>query len=257
MGLLIEDDGTVTNDTTPNGLFSTPEHARDKVLSYALIRLLCMLVDYVAPLSHLDILLVQHDTCTLDNDKAAFEYLESRFDSWFQILSPSFRADGTFLKNRPDENDSVLFSRELWFSNDLCSITMMYYHMARMLLLIHRPSDLLPRTTSTSRNVSFDLLLTFRDIEQKLQFHASEVIAIIRATPYDAVKLRAIQPLYVAGRCCTTANDQRLLIKMFRDIEDNLGVATNYRVQSLTQEWKISCEALGLETRSLEHNRSP
>ncbi|KAF3001676.1 hypothetical protein E8E14_007132 [Neopestalotiopsis sp. 37M] len=247
MGLVIEDDGTVTNDVTPNGLFSTPEHARDKVLSFALVRLLCMLVDYVAPLSSNLNLLLSHDT-------TAYEYLETHFDSWLKILSPSFQADGTFLTRQSDEQDSDLFNRELWFSNDLCSTTMMYYHMARMLLLIHRPSDIRPGTTASA---PVDLLLFFRDIEQKLRYHASEVIAIINATPSDAVKLRAIQPLYVAGRCCIVPNEQRLLIKLLRSIEDNLGIATDYRVKSLLQEWRTSCEALDLDTRVPNPDQSP
>jgi hypothetical protein len=251
MGLLVEDDGSLAMNSSPNSLSATPEHARDKVLSYTLIRLLCKLIDYLAPLSNLESLLVPADSSPVSHRKAEFIYLESQFNAWLRILSPSFHPDGTFLIGQEGEGiTSGLFGRELWFSNDLCSTTMMYYHMARMLLLIHRPLDLLSGATSNSRGISFDLLHTFRDIEQKLQFHASEVISIFCGTPCDAVKLRAIQPLYVAGRCCTSTSDMRLLVEMLRDIQDNLGIATEYRVKALLQEWGILYETLGMEARS-------
>lgn len=251
MGLLIEDDGTLTLCSSSNSLSTTPEHARDKVLSYTLIRLLCKLIDYLAPLANVGSLVMQTESNSANHGNADYIYLEHQFDSWFQILSPSFHPDGTFLTSQANGGmGSGLFERELWFSNDLCSTTMMYYHMARMLLLIHRPSDLLSGATSTSGGTSFDLLRAFRDIKQKLQVHASEVISIVRGTPCDAIKLRAIQPLYVAGRCCSDTRDRRLLIEMLRDIQDKLGIATEYRIKTLLQEWDILYETLGLEQRA-------
>lgn len=74
-----------------------------------------------------------------------FVHLESQIDTWYQMLSPSFHPDGAFLAAEDDDGrtTSGLFNREIWFSNGLCSTTMMYYYMARLLLLIHGPSDLL------------------------------------------------------------------------------------------------------------------
>ncbi|KAJ8116905.1 hypothetical protein ONZ43_g4333 [Nemania bipapillata] len=194
MGLLIEDDGGLALDDTPNGLATTPEHARDKVLSYTLIRLMCKLIDFLAPSSQTDSYMQHLSSSELQRRKAAFISLESQFELWYKSLSLSFHADGTFLTER-DSKDSAptLFSRELWYSNDLCSTTMLYYHMARILLLIHRPRDLLP--TSAENSAAFDLLHMLREMEQKLQLHASDIFSIVCAKPSDAVRLRAIQPL--------------------------------------------------------------
>ncbi|KAI0421700.1 hypothetical protein F5X98DRAFT_388988 [Xylaria grammica] len=223
MGLMIEDDGTLKMDDSVNSLSTTPEHARDKVLSYTLIRLVCKIVDYIAP-SSLDDSLVQQLPAQPDIRKAAFVSLETQLDTWHRSLSPSFRADGTFSPIEKEQESPGLFGRELWFSNDLCSTTMLYYHMARILLHINRPSDLMPSSAGSTQ--SLDLLRVLRDMERTLQIHASEVFSIVQSKPSDAVLLRSIQPLYVAGRCCNRVCDMRLLVLMFREVENDIGVAT-------------------------------
>ena len=268
MGLLVEDDGRLY----PDSLSTTPEHARDKVLSYTLIRLLCKLVDILAPVPPWETEMHNSDRSVSGTPSGTghvnFVDLVNQFDSWIRMLSPSFHPDGTFFTRREDDcitsprsaDASGLFDRELWFSNDLCSTTMMYYHMARMLLLIHGPSDLLspvaePSSSPSPSNsvagpaASFDLLRTLRDLERKLRLHASEVISIVRGTPCDAVKLRAIQPLYVAGRCCTSVADRKMLVEMLTDIQDGLGIATGYRVKALLLEWGVSYQDFGMEER--------
>lgn len=237
MGLLVEDDGSLTTGSSPNSLTNTAEHARDKALSYTLIRYLCKLINYLAPSSHLETMLVQ--------PRQAFRSLEEQFQAWFQTISSSFLPDGTFFTDRHAGTDVPgLLGRELWFSNDLCATTIMYYHMACMLLLIHRPSELLPGESVTSGRPSFDLLHVFREIEHRLQGHASEVVSIVRGTPCDAVRLRAVQPLYVAGRCLTQIEDRKRLVNMLGEIQDDLGIATRYRVEALLQEWGIGFDSL-------------
>ncbi|CAI6032609.1 unnamed protein product [Clonostachys chloroleuca] len=247
MGLLIEDDGSLSLFDGQYSLSTTPEHARDKVLSYTLIRLLCKLIDYVAPILPLGQLPTQGSPSSVNPTRDRFVHLESQFDNWYRILSPSFHPDGKFSALREDPKASGgpgLFNSALWFSNDPCSTTMMYYHMARMLLITHRPVGLLSGDHNQDNTLPVDLLSTFREMEKGLKVHASEVIAIIRGNPCDAVKLRSIQPLYLAGRSCTTRSDQRILLDMFRDIQNGLGVATGYRVEALLQEWGTSYEEL-------------
>ncbi|CAG9990417.1 unnamed protein product [Clonostachys byssicola] len=247
MGLLIEDDGSLSLFDGQYSLSSTPEHARDKVLSYTLIRLLCKLIDYVAPIPPMGQIPTQGSPSNLDPIRDKFVHLESQFDNWYRILSPSFHPDGKFSTMEQDPKTpggSGLFDNALWFSNDLCSTTMMYYHMARMLLITHRPVRLLSGDHALGNTLPVDLLSTFREMEKGLKVHASEVIAIIRGNPCDAVKLRSIQPLYLAGRSCTTMSDRRILVDMFRDIQNGLGIATGYRVEALLQEWGTSYEEL-------------
>lgn len=228
MGLVIEDDGSLSLLSGPNSLATAPEHVRDKALSFFVIRLLCILMDHLA---------------ATPRQPGDFASIQEKFDDWFEMLSPSFHPDGTFFS--PDPSSSSLFRNELWFSNDLCSPTMMYYHMARMLLLIHQPPGLVAAGST-------DLLRSFRGLEQKLQVHAAAVISIMSASPCDAVKLRAIQPLFVAGRCCSSVGDRKMMIGMLTDIQDKLGIATGYRVNALLEEWGTSFRELGLRERPIE-----
>lgn len=248
MGLLIEDDGRTTLTSGPYSLSTTAEHVRDKVLCYSLIRLMCKLVCHLAPASEWEALSVASGEPRPTT--RTFTSLEGEFDAWYEMLSPSFYPDGKFSTpaDAGGAEGSGLFSQEIWFSNDLCSTTMMYYHMARLLLLIHRPSHLLSASPAGSGG-SFDLLRAFRETEQKLRLHASAVISIVRGTPCDAVKLRAIQPLYVAGRCCTSTAERKGLVEILTGIQDSLGIATGYRVKALLQEWGMSYQEFGMEAR--------
>jgi hypothetical protein len=261
MGLLINDDGGLTLDDGPQSLSSTPEHARDKVLAYTLIRLLCKLVCHIAPRSQLlsephAMPAGGHSHHSLIQNEANFLHLENEFDTWIQLLSPSFHPDGTFYSHTAGATtetltpgDGGLFSYEHWFSNDLCSTIVLYYHMARMLLLIHRPPNLMtapPSSLTTGAAPTTDLLRTFQDIQRKLRHHAGQVIATVRGSPCEAVRVRAIQPLYVAGRCCTKTDDRRRLVGMLTDIQHRLGIATGYRVEALLAEWDVSRQDLGV-----------
>lgn len=246
MGLLIEDDGQLSLASCSNNLSTTAEHARNKVLSFTLIWLLCKVIHHLAPLPQSD-----HSRAETESSAARdFVHLESQFDTWHQIISASFHPDGTFFTPvNGDQEPKGLFAREIWFSNDFCSTTMMYYHMARLLLLIHRPPGLLSEMFQNNVSASFDLIHTLRETKQKLQFHAAEVISIARGTPCDAVKLRAIQPLYIAGRCCTTVEDRKGLVEFLASIQDNLGIATGYRIKALLEEWEVTYGDFGMEER--------
>lgn len=48
-----------------------------------------------------------------------------------------------------------------------------------------------------------------------------------------------VQPLYIAGRCLCQERDQRIAVSLLRDIENDLGLASNYRVKALLDEWGV------------------
>lgn len=243
MGLFVQDRGQHTQTTYPDRLSTIPEHARNSTISFTLVRLLCKLVDCLAPPS-------QSNSPNKDGKSRAARsdliQLESQFDAWHRNLPPSFHPDGKVSTVDPaGQQSSGLFTREIWFSNDVCSTTMMYYHMARLLFLFHQPPSQL--LGESPRGTSFDLLLNVRPVDRNLQFHASEIISTVRSTSCDAVMLRAIQPLYFAGRCCTTTADKKGLVEMLMGIQDSLGVATMYRIEALLAEWGITRRDLGLK----------
>ncbi|KAK2593137.1 hypothetical protein QQS21_009147 [Conoideocrella luteorostrata] len=241
MGLDVEDSGLHAQTTPLSRVSAIPE--RDTVISFALIRLLYKLVDYLAPSTGRDSPLRSTGPRA---SRLEFVQLEGQFDSWYRKLPPSFRPDGTFAAADPNNPESSgLFTREIWFSSDVCSTTMMYYHMACLLFLFQQPPSLL--SGEPLQSPSFDLIRNTCDVDQKLHFHTFEIISIARGTSCDAVMLRAIQPLYIAGRCCKTKGDRKGLVEILRGIQDDLGVTTTYRIEALLAEWGSSYRDLGLE----------
>ncbi|KAK2592570.1 hypothetical protein QQS21_009715 [Conoideocrella luteorostrata] len=248
MGLLVEDDEQHSLESYSNGLPTTSEHAKNKCLSFNLIWLLCKLINHLAPLPDADLSRTRADSETTDD----FVYLESQFDSWHRNISTSFHPDATFrTPNVQDQKSTGLFMRETWFSNDLCSTTMMYYHMARLLLLIHRPPELPSMPFQDTQGAPFDLIRLLDETKKKLSYHSAEVISIARGTACDAVRLRAIQPLYIAGRCCSSMDDRKRLLEFLAGIQDSLGIATGYRIKELLKEWALNFDDLGMEERMI------
>lgn len=165
---------------------------------------------------------------------------DQQLQDWFDMLPLSYRHDGQFRQRAtPNNSQGNLTDGETWYSSDLAAASLLYYHMARLLLLIHQPADVVfPRAQGP------DLLQVLRQVEDKLRFHTSEVVAIFRGTLCDPVKLRAIQPLYVAGRCCKENGDKRTIVRSLQSVQDSLGVTTEYRVNELLQEWGLTYDDL-------------
>lgn len=56
-----------------------------------------------------------------------------------------------------------------------------------------------------------------------------------------------VQPLYIAGRCFSSWEDRRRVVSLLRRIEGSLGLATEYRVRDLSEEWGVGFEEMGME----------
>lgn len=57
------------------------------------------------------------------------------------------------------------------------------------------------------------------------------------ARPDSSVRIHSLQPLFVSGQCLTDAKERRLIVRLLRDVESDLGWATGYRVKQLLKEW--------------------
>lgn len=62
----------------------------------------------------------------------------------------------------------------------------------------------------------------------------------------ETVRSLMIQPLYVAGRCLAEKSDRRLLIQTLRAIKYDLGIATEYRIKDLMNEWGVTYGGLNV-----------
>jgi hypothetical protein len=70
-----------------------------------------------------------------------------------------------------------------------------------------------------------------------------EIIAIVHGMPNPAVQKHMVQPLYIAGRCLSTSSDRQIVIRLLKQIEENLGLFTEYRIKDLSEEWGVPFES--------------
>lgn len=170
---------------------------------------------------------------------AEWSAINEEFDQWRDTLPVTF---SSISWPTPHQWDGVqetaspsLMLDETWFPKDICALSMALYSMARILLLIHRPLEIFLQGAQQNS----DLLNTCHSFQQDLRSHAMQVISIARGTPSSAVRKYLLQPLYVAGRCLTDPNDRQELLEILRQIDDDLGVFTDYCQKDISEEWGI------------------
>lgn len=231
MGLVLDEAGYVS----PIDLAETSEVLmQDDMVSNALVWLLCKIANFVATNSS------ENSSDTVDDDQQATTWkdLNLQLNAWHERLPATFQPSA-----RIELTDCISpnLRWETWYSNSMCASTMQSYHMARILLLIYRPARLLLESSSHTPAATShrqDLLSGYRLMQIELRGHAVEICAIAQGRPDDPARIHMIQPLYFAGRCLTNSKDQNVVIELIRDIEKDLGWATEYRVEQLLREWE-------------------
>jgi hypothetical protein len=168
--------------------------------------------------------------------------VNAQFDRWQAILPLTFSPAISWPPSAEDDAQGAappqLFSHEAWFPRDVCALSMAFYNMARILLLVHRPLEVFLRNSQHNA----DLLSSYHSLQQSLRGHAIEIISIARGAPNSSVRKYLLQPLYVAGRCLADTGDREELLDILRQIDNDLGVFTDYRQKDLCEEWGIPYE---------------
>ncbi|KAL4924830.1 uncharacterized protein BDV17DRAFT_203626 [Aspergillus undulatus] len=215
MGLPLDDHGhSVTSPTS--------EAQLEIVLFKALVRIMCRLFN--ADLT----------------DSTQWSLIDEEFDRWQGSVPSSFYIPITWPPVDASPTASFdPFSRETWFASEVCAITLAFYHMARMILLANRPIDLSVRPRDSN-----NLLGAYNTLQQDLRKHAVEIIPIMHAMPNETVQKYMLQPLYVAGRSLTDDKERGSLLQMLRDMGDDFGLFTDYRIQDLCEEWGIPYDGI-------------
>ncbi|KAL3471168.1 hypothetical protein BJX99DRAFT_32332 [Aspergillus californicus] len=207
MSLLIDEDGRVSSDAF--------QVQADVVSFKALVRLMCQLVN-----------------SDLSN-AIQWTKMNDEFNVWQNTSPSSSYIPITWPLSVGPQQSTDVFSREIWFPSDLNAITMGFYHMARIILLTSRPMSLIICDSQTED----DLLHTCNALQHDLRQHAMEIIPIMHAMPSETVRKYMLQPLYVAGRCLTDDHERRSLLQILRDMCDDFGLFTDYRIKELCEEW--------------------
>lgn len=215
MGLPLDDMGHFVVN------YAAETHA-EAIFFKALERLLCQLVNLET------------------GDASQWTCMEDEFNWWYDMLPPSFSCsiDWPCSVVEDDEQTSSMKAtyHESWFCNDLCAITMTFYHMARMLLLIHRPVDVF---LMGQPHNALDILSTYHSLQRELRQHAMKIIPIARAMPDDRVRKNLLQPLYTVGWSLVDTNERQELLDLLLQVESDFGFATEYHLKDLSREWSI------------------
>ena len=200
------------------------EPYQETIFFKALIRLLCKLVS--------------HDC----GASPQWAHLDVEFTQWYHALPTEFLAPITQTLPPPSKDNSQELSiPETWFGSEACAIAMAFYHMARILLLVNQPQELFLAMQPPKQR---DLLSSYNALQRDLHHHAMEIIPIAHGMPNPAVQKYMIQPLYIAGRCLSSPGDRRIVIRLLKHIETDLGLFTEYRIKDLSEEWGIPFESI-------------
>ena len=246
MGLVLDERGLVSPSHSPDTSDLPP--MRDDMISNALVWLICKISNFIA--SHFQEGSGLDQSCSTadsSNDKdvqvTTWQTLNREITVWYEGLPPTFQPSARIQLH---DSASSNLRWETWYSNSMCASTMQSYHMARMLLLIHRPAQI-PLGSSSSSSCPTgiadmhqqDLLSAYRSMQAELRRHAIEICSIAKGRPNDSARVHSLQPLYFAGRCLTDPKDQETVVELLRGIEKDLGWVAEYRVEQLIQEWEL------------------
>ena len=215
---------------------------REDMISNALIFLMSKIVNFLASGDSVDHVFPQDPSSptgiTGINQMLLLQRwkeLEKELEIWHRGLPSTFKpcarlppiTDGSV----PLDSAKAIFS-EIWYSMPMCASTMQSYAMARTLLLINRPHE-----STVRRSTITDRLHSYRAIEREVRHHVHEICGIALGRPEGSVRIHQVQALFVAGQCLTETRERHVVLELLREIENDLGWATDYRVKKLLKEW--------------------
>jgi hypothetical protein len=215
---------------------------REDMISNALIFLMSKIVNYIGSGDSIDHVYPQDPASPAGmigiNQMLLLQRwkeLEKELEVWHAGLPDTFkpvaRLPPVTNGSIPVDSARAIFS-EIWYSIPMCASTMQSYHMARTILLINRPHESTARRSTLS-----DRLHSYRAIEREVRYHAHEICGISLGRPEGSVRIHQVQPLFVAGQCLAEDRERRVVLDLLREIEGDLGWATDYRVKKLLKEW--------------------
>ncbi|KAH8728927.1 hypothetical protein GQ44DRAFT_499447 [Phaeosphaeriaceae sp. PMI808] len=166
-------------------------------------------------------------------------HLKKQFEVWYDGLPITFQpsARGTPGRHTSYEND-FMFS-EVWYSIPMCASTMQIYHMSQILLFMNKPHESTQGGSSVCARLN-----SYQSVLAACQKHSREIVGISLARSDEAVRIHSIQPLFTAGQCLRDARERQVVVNQLRNIQSDIGCATDYRVRQLEEQWQWEHEAM-------------
>lgn len=218
-GLRINDEGMVKTSMAGYSQFIGHNSGmREDMIANALVFILSKIVNLLAS-----------TTAPSEGEESHWQNLGHELDVWFEGLPESYTPLGRLDVDPKSPEPARAYFSEILYSIPLCSVTMQHYHLAKILLLLHTPRRM-------SNSVSYQLR-SYREVPAKIEHHSREVCSIALGRPPGHVRIHMLQPIFVAGQCLDGPEERKIILQLLRDIETDLGWATEYRVQELLKEW--------------------
>lgn len=211
---------------------------KEDMICNALVWIMAKLVNFMAAGD--DISAELGSTWAGVSQRTLLEYwylLKRHFQIWYDGLPNTFQPCARILPSYESgpllqRDDESLFP-EVWYSIPMCASTMQCYHMSQIQLFMNKPHE----STQGSTTV-FARMNSYQSVLAASQVHSREIIGISLARPEDAVRIHSTQPLFTAGQCLSDPREREVVLGLLRDIESDIGWATEYRVEQLIQQWQ-------------------
>ncbi|CAI6335857.1 unnamed protein product [Periconia digitata] len=239
-GLLIDDNGfIVPSNTTDSGYPEGENMMKEDLICNALVWLMAKLVNFMAAGDELsEEFGVSFTSVTQRSLLDHWNSLQRQFQAWYDGLpitfKPCARVDPVSSAVGFPHRDEGLFP-EVWYSIPMCASTMQAYHMSQIQLLMNKPHESTQgRTTVSARMNSYQSVLA------SCQAHSREIVGISLSRSDEAVRIHSVQPLFTAGQCLSDPRERQVVMDLLRGIESDIGWATQYRAQALSEQWQ--CE---------------
>lgn len=238
-GLLIDDNGfIIPSNTTESGYPEGENMMKEDLICNALVWLMSKLVNFMAagddPGEELG------PTWAGVPQRTLLEYwhtLKRHFQIWYDGLPMTFkpcaRVDPTRTAGRMMLEQTDTLFPEVWYSIPMCASTMQCYHMSQIQLLMNKPHE-----STQGRTTVFARLNSYQSVLAACQVHSREIVGISLGRSDEAVRIHSVQPLFTAGQCLSDPRERQVVLDLLRDIETDIGWATDYRVRQLIEEWQ-------------------
>jgi hypothetical protein len=244
-GLLIDDHGfIIPSNTTESGYPEGETMMREDLICNALVWLMAKLVNFMAAGDAIS------DDPTISwagvPQRTLLSYwssLRKQFQVWYEGLpvtfKPSARVAPTHPPGRLTKDETFT---EVWYSIPMCASTMQTYHMSQILLYMNKPHE-----STQGRSTVCARLNSYQSVLAACQKHSREIVGISLARSDEAVRIHSVQPLFTAGQCLSDARERHVVLHLLRDVEADIGWATDYRVRQLVEQWRWEEQQVGLE----------
>lgn len=232
-GLLIDDQGFLI----PNNLIDS-DYSDDGLICNALIWLMSKLINFMAAGDEFSTDTGMGIAGIPQSTLLDFWYrLRKQFQSWHDSLPATFQpssrvepalAPGMFLRG-----DNEAMFPEIWYNIPMCASTMQAYHMSQILLFMNKPHE-----STQGRSTVCARLNSYQSVLAACQKHSREIVGISLAQSDDATRVFSVHTLFTAGQCLGDARERQVVIDLLRDIETDVGYATEYRSRQLIEQWQ-------------------